>query len=153
MASIEAVYAKKNPAKLRPENRQKLDSLFQKYKGWEVALYKKICATYWLPVQKQNGEWILYAAAGNDISDGGEFADNADNDEGGGGDKKSGAGEAGPTQNNIFGGSSNSGKNIFGKSTAPAGDSTPNNIFGSVATSTPNIFSAATSSAIGSSSD
>lgn len=84
-------------------------------------------------MQKQNGEWILYAAAGNSIEDGGEFADNADNenDEGEVGHKKSGDISAAPA-NNIFGASSNGGNNIFGTSSAPTASAT-SNIFGTVA--------------------
>ena len=89
-------------------------------------------------MQKQNGEWILYAAAGNSIEDGGEFADNADNDEGGVGHKKSGAASAAP-ESNIFGESSDSGNNIFGTSSEPA-VSVNNNIFGTGAANSNNNF-------------
>ncbi|CAJ1371771.1 unnamed protein product [Effrenium voratum] len=68
---LEAVYARRNPAKLG-----KIPELLQKYAGQEAVLYAKVCRTYDLNPQKFHTEpdaWLEY-----DLPDRGTYIRAAD---------------------------------------------------------------------------
>lgn len=153
-ANIEAVYAKKNPAKLK--NKENLEQIYKKYEGKLPTLYAKICKTYDLPCTKGEGGkdgWIHYSM--EDIPETAEMHEGAgaeNNEEApaasSGGSNLFGSGAttaavtapattgsifgAAPASNNMFGGGSGTG--LFGSTTTGSS----NNIFGATTTTTEN---------------